>query len=214
MISAASRSSGRQYGPGRYLQGGRVRVQTAAFAAVLAAIWHLASATELCNTYLAADCLFSTDPDRPVIYPQPLHPASFSLEQEAPCPFHGSGTFQRVQAERCDTPFMKISKHKLRRSQQPERCSSGSLTGAFKRQGERFFFEPRAEHNCSYVEYCRDEVGCSASSPTSSSPIDVKLPAVHASCLSAETPAGIFGLCRYWISCKASRWTFWWRATP
>ena len=138
----------------------------AARLALLLAILSLHAAAPVrgqqCDRYVPGDCLFSTYDDRPAVFPRPLHAASFSLEAEVTCPFHGAGTFVIKPTEQCDDPFMSARKRRLPGTRARAHCSSGSLAGEFKRQGKRFYYEPHAEHHCSYFEYTRAEV-CTAS---------------------------------------------------
>jgi hypothetical protein len=108
-----------------------------------------------CRTYVPQKCLFDTNGSAPVVFPQPLHPASFRLEEETSCPFYDSGVFQQSE---CNDDFMAEEARKLPTADDTAYCTSGSLPGEFKRQGERFIFTPHPESSCNYFEYRRSEV--------------------------------------------------------
>ena len=113
-----------------------------------------------CRTYSPQKCLFDTNGSAPVVFPQPLHPASFQLEAETSCPFYDSGVFQPSE---CNDDFMAEEARQLPTADDAAYCTSGSLPGEFKRQGERFIFTPHPESSCNYFEYRRSEVRRSGS---------------------------------------------------
>ena len=108
-----------------------------------------------CRTYSPQKCLFDTNGSAPVVFPRPLHPASFRLEAETSCPFHDSGVFQQSE---CNDDFMAEESRNLPTADDATYCTSGSLPGEFKRQGERFIFTPHPESSCNYFDYRRSEV--------------------------------------------------------
>ena len=108
-----------------------------------------------CRTYSPQQCLFDTNDSAPTAYPQPLHPSSFRLDAETSCPFHRSGVFQHSE---CDDDFMAEARSDLPTADDAAFCTSGSLPGEFKRQGEQYIFMPHPDSKCSYFDYRRSEV--------------------------------------------------------
>jgi len=108
-----------------------------------------------CRTYSPQQCLFETKDSVPIAYPQPLHPSSFRLDAETNCPFHHSGVFQQSE---CDDDFMAEARADLPTADDAAFCTSGSLPGEFKRQGEQYIFTPHPDSKCSYFDYRRSEV--------------------------------------------------------
>ena len=92
-----------------------------------------------------------------VAFPAPLHPISFDLQRDVPCPFYASGIYEMGDSEECADEFMEERQRKLPRC--GEYCCHGAPRGQFRHRGEKYTYVPLKLEQCSYFEYTRSEVG-------------------------------------------------------